>query len=293
MMPRDDISIRAPLAGSDLTVGMQTVGEAEFQSALPLRGATPHNLPRNRRVYISIRAPLAGSDVRARHRHRLHGIISIRAPLAGSDCQGVGKVHTVINLFQSALPLRGATVLVKFPQYLLHDFNPRSPCGERPKGCPAHAAHHGFQSALPLRGATAAQISQSAINSDISIRAPLAGSDLIVMDWSLYFRRFQSALPLRGATSLRDSAVLSALFQSALPLRGATPYRFRPTGHLHISIRAPLAGSDGGLTPLAVQDAYISIRAPLAGSDYALRMSLSASNISIRAPLAGSDRYIL
>ena len=60
----------------------------EFQSALPLRGATL--LPRAADAVrvISIRAPLAGSDVVSpRAGHVL--FISIRAPLAGSDTMTV------------------------------------------------------------------------------------------------------------------------------------------------------------------------------------------------------------
>ena len=57
---------------------------------------------------ISIRAPLAGSDVDVLQAIACHCLISIRAPLAGSDV-GFAGVYHIILVFQSALPLRGAT----------------------------------------------------------------------------------------------------------------------------------------------------------------------------------------
>ena len=57
-------------------------------------------------------------------------LISIHAPHAGSD----------------ALPRMSASVLP--------DFNPRSPCGERPMSMTALEPTVAFQSTLPMRGAT-------------------------------------------------------------------------------------------------------------------------------------------
>ena len=56
----------------------------EFQSALPLRGATALSRYPVAATAISIRAPLAGSD-RVWRNCKKGGKISIRAPLAGSD----------------------------------------------------------------------------------------------------------------------------------------------------------------------------------------------------------------
>ena len=78
---------------------------------------------------ISIHTPLAGSD-------RVHvmpqwGVrISIHTPLAGSD-------------FDEAVTPSA-----------IHDFNPHSPCGERPHMSFATFTVPVFQSTLPLRGAT-------------------------------------------------------------------------------------------------------------------------------------------
>ncbi len=236
-----EISIRAPLAGSDNFVPWTCGPIAGFQSALPLRGATAFVVPVLTALLISIRAPLAGSDWResvyeayvrqfqsalplrgaTRHERRpgQQGGISIRAPLAGSDALvGVGGVPHQISI---RAPLAGSDRprrrRSRSPSY----FNPRSPCGER-------------------RRRTARSRSRSYFNP----RSP-CGERLSTVSCTGAWFQFQSALPLRGATAMcaprismqiisiraplagSDKAKLGAnydavQFQSALPLRGAT-----------------------------------------------------------------------
>ena len=190
-------------------------------------------------------------------------------------------------LFQSTLPLRGATR--NSAGFWKHtNFNPRSPCGERLLtqcllrffAISIHAPLAGsdlgtavvgvcdeqFQSTLPLRGATRTSRQGNRRRWKISIHAPLAGSDRPYTSSPRYSLSFQSTLPLRGATrSLRD--------------------RRR---HHPISIHAPLAGSDQADQSLD-QHTGISIHAPLAGSDLLSLFSDGFDAISIHAPLAGSD----
>ena len=127
-----------------------------------------------------------------------------------------------------------------------HDFNPRSPCGERlwysHTNSPflfisIHAPRAGsdpktsislywlteFQSTLPVRGATLYNGELVGVY-EISIHAPRAGSDQGGVCVMVDAEGFQSTLPVRGAT----------LF---LPLNNL--------GHCEISIHAPRAGSDG------------------------------------------------
>ena len=102
----------------------------EFQSTLPLRGATDTRHHHPSKTGISIHAPLAGSDntrpifndniaqfqstlpLRGATAHPLsrrgRSGISIHAPLAGSDCIGFAP-ELKSRIFQSTLPLRGAT----------------------------------------------------------------------------------------------------------------------------------------------------------------------------------------
>ena len=100
-------------------------------------------------------------------------------------------------------------------------FNPHSPCEERLKPDLSVLKDMQFQSTLPLRGATP------------SLAAILYGTT-----------RFQSTLPLRGATYSYWISPSVQIFQSTLPLRGAT-FSMRLVQHIvSISIHTPLAGSD-------------------------------------------------
>ena len=123
-----------------------------FQSTLPLRGATAYRFSIDETLIISIHTPLAGSDVCGRisvdgefisihtplagsdpgcaDGHRLD-TISIHTPLAGSDSNQ--QTMQLADIFQSTLPLRGATVQMGQPAIIYRHFNPHSPCGERPQ----------------------------------------------------------------------------------------------------------------------------------------------------------------
>ncbi len=168
--------------------------------------------------------------------------------------------------FQSPLPLRGATALGLKHETRSWDFNPRSPCGERPTASANWWGRTNFNPRSPCgeRHTSGANTTQdkyfnprspcgerhkraprTAQHKGISIPAPLAGSD--------------QHLPQPCARIVQ--------FQSPLPLRGATPEDQCDNQPAQISIPAPLAGSDlfHGLTGTPRR---ISIPAPLAGSDY-------------------------
>ena len=66
----------------------QYVCHLQFQSTLPLRGATRAALTSDDSDVISIHTPLAGSDVLDGAEFGAFGVISIHTPLAGSDCHG-------------------------------------------------------------------------------------------------------------------------------------------------------------------------------------------------------------
>ena len=125
-----------------------------------------------------------------------------------------------------------------------HDFNPRSPRGERlaiswhllqtrefQSTLPARGATLAaaealdlviFQSTLPARGATL-ELLGAGVGKVISIHAPREGSDAEQAQTDLTSVEFQSTLPARGAT-MRCSCLcwIRSVFQSTLPARGAT-----------------------------------------------------------------------
>ena len=147
-------------------------------------------------------------------------------------------------LFQSTLPSRGATRPESRSKGVDRYFNPRSPRGERrhrPETVvqPAQISIH-----APLAGSDRIirRCSKSAL---ISIHAPLAGSD---GGYGVPLHgqgRFQSTLPSRGATAIRMSVNLIAPNFNPRSPRGE---RLRAEREIimtnFISIHAPLAGSD-------------------------------------------------
>ena len=112
---KDFISIHAPRVGSDWTVPGPTRSRPRFQSTLPVWGATvPVGLVSVRGI-ISIHAPRVGSDLDL-YQDTHHLPISIHAPRVGSDRRSP-VWGGLAGLFQSTLPVWGATFLVGQPRH--------------------------------------------------------------------------------------------------------------------------------------------------------------------------------
>ena len=127
-------------------------GFASFISIHAPRAGSDPDLPSpvSTSIYFNPRSPCG--ERRSKHRLGVQKLsISIHAPRAGSDQIQHGLSHRY--KFQSTLPVRGATsrnvrhwfarnisihapragsdIVEKLPRRDFHDFNPRSPCGER------------------------------------------------------------------------------------------------------------------------------------------------------------------
>ena len=125
---------------------------AEFQSTLPVWGATARRMRQGMRREVSIHAPRVGSDTACRSKTGRRFVVSIHAPRVGSDggtsrgwrrVEGfnprspcgerqnrIGEDEGELQ-FQSTLPVWGATSRVLPCLATRRCFNPRSPCGER------------------------------------------------------------------------------------------------------------------------------------------------------------------
>ena len=187
-----------------------------FQPTLPLRGATaadPRGAPLG---VVSTHAPLAGSDGHAREAQD-HEAVSTHAPLAGSD-KGQRVRHRLHHVSTHA-PLAGSDSPPASWPPSSSRFNPRSPCGERPRRGRRRRTGSRFNPRSPCgeRRGGATENSQHTV----STHAPLAGSD-----------------------SIKWRAESTSRFQPTLPLRGATPHQPRYGLLLQVSTHAPLAGSD-------------------------------------------------
>ena len=217
-----------------------------FQSTLPLRGATHTERNGSLLTLFQSTLPLRGATVALRRDgviqehfnphspcgERLQQIldkanallISIHTPLAGSDFSWAEWTPNT-TLFQSTLPLRGATRTPTRSRRRGRYFNPHSPCGERLKSLPFAVSVILFQSTLPLRGATRT-VRIMRWRFYFNPHSP-CGERLITYGTVSDYLTFQSTLPLRGATTLfLVIKSLKSLFQSTLPLRGATYFPF-------------------------------------------------------------------
>ena len=84
--------------------------DKKFQSTLPARGATDRIKPRNNYIIISIHAPREGSDcgwIRP-----LRGICHFNPRSPRGERRPHRHTVFIMELFQSTLPARGATILV-------------------------------------------------------------------------------------------------------------------------------------------------------------------------------------
>ena len=160
----------------------------------------------------------------------------------------------------------GSDVGTLRPTAIFADFNPRSPCGERPDGGGGIGGTGEFQSTLPVWGATP-RFRPVSGRLSISIHAPRVGS----------------------ATSFTTSALAASVFQSTLPVWGATRDLHGIILLALISIHAPRVGSDF-ISPQTEYTITISIHAPRVGSDCLRRYQRQDSGISIHAPRVGSDQ---
>ena len=145
--------------------------------------------------------------------------ISIHAPHAGSDSRGV-KGPGCGRDFNPRSPCGerpGRRDHAAGPG----DFNPRSPCGERLAFLNPSNLSMRFQSTLPMRGATPKGPNRSR-RKTISIHAPHAGSDSILKVTCQVIFNFNPRSPCGERHHYHDCYRQKYKFQSTLPMRGAT-----------------------------------------------------------------------
>ncbi len=148
------------------------------------------------------------------------------------------------SLFQPTLPVRGATV-DGFTDYIQRkDFNPRSPCGERP-------SRQGNRLPRPA----------------ISTHAPRAGSDGPLMFCVFCHYYFNPRSPCGERLAALRLVAVTPVFQPTLPVRGAT-VRCPPIRSMagYFNPRSP-CGERPPSGPMTTATRPISTHAPRAGSD--------------------------
>ncbi len=183
-----------------------------FQSTLPVGGATLDQDDRIRRIAISIHAPRGGSDA-SPDPENLHRCISIHAPRGGSD--GAQPVLRLLGGGISIHAPRGGSDSVSHPCMLqaAHDFNPRSPWGERPYR-PYRSSRRLYFNPRSPWGERPYDFVNDVTTSTISIHAPRGGSDCKVYQTSSLseskhsanFDNFPIYIPMETSAISQNSA---------------------------------------------------------------------------------------
>ena len=165
-----------------------------------MRGATTAQLRPQFWLTISIHAPREGSDLGCSRSPQPGQPISIHAPREGSDHE-VRPDTTLVRLFQSTLPVRGATIArVRYGYDLAISIHaPREgsdllylAIGQGPQGISIHA---------PREGSDLHGVHQPPAALDISIHAPREGSDDCGV-LSVLIRRISIHAPREGSDIL-------------------------------------------------------------------------------------------
>ena len=191
------ISIHAPRGGSDSKHPHCPAWRRLFQSTLPVGGATRFCVFVAFTIRISIHAPRGGSDAAISAAYRMGWTFQSTLPVGGATAPG--GYQGLQRKISIHAPRGGSDHQVPADHGLCHDFNPRSPWGERPDYHHQYSGDHHFnprspwgerrqggykmseqvqfQSTLPVGGATqAARIAAASVHG-ISIHAPRGGSD--------------------------------------------------------------------------------------------------------------------
>ena len=214
---------------------------------------------------ISIHAPRAGSDFYRRLVLVAGNIFQSTLPVRGATWMGNEDCYA--KAFQSTLPVRGATGRFDSDDKGSQHFNPRSPCGERPispKSSTAIMTHFNPRSPCGERRLPNRRINYS---TKISIHAPRAGSDSATSSGAMPYTYFNPRSPCGERLAGDLVYPFLPLFQSTLPVRGATLF-------VRVYTRLPCVFQSTlpvrGATMISFSFCLligISIHAPRAGSD--------------------------
>ena len=178
---------------------------------------------------------------------------------------GPGDIPAIEKPFQSTHPMRGATSNTPRPPIdhgiSIHAphagrdrcrrsdrrgkyyFNPRAPCGARPRRLIRPTPRPTLQSTRPVRGATLKPITANMIVEFQSTR-PVRGATIASWPKRPNKADFNPRAPCGARQTGKKEGTTPKKFQSTRPVRGATRPGFPRYVRHQISIHAPRAGRD-------------------------------------------------
>ena len=164
-----------------------------FQSTPPVRGATASRRAKKVRQAFQSTPPVRGATLK--------------------DC-----LNTGYSIFQSTPPVRGATAYFYKGFW---NFNPRPPCGGRPRAAGINTSGTPISIHAPRAGGDTKKIRRSTHDQNFNPRPPCGGRRFIAPD-AMDHSTFQSTPPVRGATKPHSAYIYLLIFQSTPPVRGAS-----------------------------------------------------------------------
>ncbi len=239
-----------------------------FQSTLPLRGATWIKPTPTVSIKISIHAPLAGSDSWSWTTRRTAADFNPRSPCGERPGGDIQTASTAL-IFQSTLPLRGATRRKHFRRWYHHRISIHAPLA----GSDQSAGNH-------------------EIRETISIHAPLAGSDKRINEKDESLPHFNPRSPC-GERLLKQvsNSLTESEFQSTLPLRGATRRKsLPPREHRYFNPRSP-CGERRAATISSTSDLYFNPRSPCGERRASSRAFVCSMVFQSTLPLRGATLW--
>ena len=169
------------------------------------------------------------------------GLISTHAPRAGSDVF-LHHVGVAVADFNPRSPCGERPPCARCSSSAAH-FNPRSPCGERLRRQHVQVEPVVISTHAPRAGSDGPTVEEICWIC-ISTHAPRAGSDPCGHRTRSCGAYFNPRSPCGERPGLITTTNQSCLFQPTLPVRGATCQAIRLLGPVLISTHAPRAGSD-------------------------------------------------
>ena len=167
--------------------------------------------------------------------------------------------------------------------YIRSNFNPRSPHRER-RACDGNfEVQVDISIHAPLTGSDLPGLCQKRLLTDFNPRSPHRERLVTLIMW-LFVPEFQSTLPSQGATLYDCYDTYAKIFQSTLPSQGAT--KIQPCRERMCKFQSTLP-SQGATSYNHVRlfNSRISIHAPLTGSDAnALVEQIMEQNFNPRSP---------
>ena len=190
--------------------------------------------------------------------------------------------------FQSAHPVRGATITPSMFTLVSAYFKPRAPCGARQTRIEFASDNIKFQTTRPVWGATTITVAGAVVYDKFQSTRPVWGATCVTCWRTTAVTYFNPRAPCGARHRQPRQPEQHGEFQSTRPVWGATTRRMSDGTETDISIHAPRVGRDRKAQK-SRRKHYISIHAPRVGRDNFTGDGVDRILISIHAPRVGRD----